>query len=118
VSEIDYGARARLDYIETQLQALFPDSYVPFAEAGTPGMPTAVVALARAGNMIAAIKDTAAPPAPGWPRPSRPSKRCGERRPNVARLQQVAVGGRVRVELLDLHVSGSHPLQQPVEVGS
>jgi ribosomal protein L7/L12 len=57
VSEIDYGARARLDYIETQLQALFPDSYVPFAEASNSGMPTAVVALARAGNMIAAIKE-------------------------------------------------------------
>ena len=57
MSEIDYGARARLDYIETQLKALFPDSYVPFAEAGTSGMPTAVVALARAGNMIAAIKE-------------------------------------------------------------
>jgi ribosomal protein L7/L12 len=57
VSEIDYGARARLDYIETQLQALFPDSYVPFAEASTSAMPTAVVALARAGNMIAAIKE-------------------------------------------------------------
>ena len=57
MSEIDYGARARLDYIETQLKALFPDSYVPFAEASTAGMPTAVVALARAGNMIAAIKE-------------------------------------------------------------
>ena len=57
MSEIDYGARARLDYIETQLQALFPDSYVPFAEASSSGMPTAVVALARAGNMIAAIKE-------------------------------------------------------------
>ena len=57
MSEIDYGARARLDYIETQLKALFPDSYVPFAEASTSGMPDAVVALARAGNMIAAIKE-------------------------------------------------------------
>ena len=57
MSEIDYGARARLDYIETQLQALFPDSYVPFAQASVSGMPTAVVALARAGNMIAAIKE-------------------------------------------------------------
>jgi ribosomal protein L7/L12 len=57
MSEIDYGARARLDYIETQLQALFPDSYVPFAEASTSGMPAAVVALARAGNLIAAIKE-------------------------------------------------------------
>lgn len=55
--EIDYGARARLDYIETQLKALFPDSYVPFTEASTSGMPTAVVVLARAGNMIAAIKE-------------------------------------------------------------
>ena len=57
MSEIDYGARARLDYIETQLQTLFPDSYVPFAQARTAGMPEAVVALARAGNMIAAIKE-------------------------------------------------------------
>ena len=57
MSEIDYGARARLDYIEAQLQALFPDSYVPFAQASTSGMPDAVVALARAGNMIAAIKE-------------------------------------------------------------
>jgi ribosomal protein L7/L12 len=57
MSEIDYGARARLDYIETQLQALFPDSYVPFAQASTSGMPSAVVSLARAGNMIAAIKE-------------------------------------------------------------
>ena len=39
MSEIDYGARARLDYIETQLKALFPDSYVPFAEASAAGMP-------------------------------------------------------------------------------
>jgi hypothetical protein len=43
VSEIDYGARARLDYIETRLKALFPDSYVTFAEASTAGMPEAVV---------------------------------------------------------------------------
>jgi len=57
MSEIDYGAGARLDYIETQLKALFPDGYVPFAEATTSGMPDAVVALARAGNMIAAIKE-------------------------------------------------------------
>jgi ribosomal protein L7/L12 len=57
VSETDYGARARLDYIETQLKALFPDSYVPFAEASTRGMPDAVVALVRAGNLIAAIKE-------------------------------------------------------------
>ena len=57
MSEIDYGARARLDYVETQLKALFPDGYVPFAEATTSGMPDAVVALARAGNMIAAIKE-------------------------------------------------------------
>jgi ribosomal protein L7/L12 len=47
VSEIDYGARARLDHIEKQLQALFPDMYVP----------AAVVELARAGNLIAAIKE-------------------------------------------------------------
>jgi hypothetical protein len=53
VSEIDYGVRARLDHIEAQLQALFPDSYVPYAA----GMPAAVVELARAGNLIAAIKE-------------------------------------------------------------
>ena len=57
MSELDYGARARLDYIETQLQALFPGGYVPFAEASTSGMPTAVVALTRAGDIIAAIKE-------------------------------------------------------------
>jgi Ribosomal protein L7/L12 C-terminal domain len=57
VSEIDYGARTRLDYIEKQLQALFPDSYVPFATASISGMPATVVELARAGNMIAAIKE-------------------------------------------------------------
>jgi ribosomal protein L7/L12 len=57
MSEIDYGARTRLDYIEQQLQALFPDSYVPFAEATISGMPAAVVELARAGNLIAAIKE-------------------------------------------------------------
>jgi ribosomal protein L7/L12 len=57
VSEIDYGARARLDHIEEQLQALFPDSYVPFAAATAAGMPAAVVDLARAGNLIAAIKE-------------------------------------------------------------
>ena len=57
MSDIDYGARARLDYIETQLKALIPDSYVPFAEARAAGMPAAVGALARAGNLIAAIKE-------------------------------------------------------------
>jgi ribosomal protein L7/L12 len=57
VSEIDYGARARLDYIEKQLEALFPDAYVPFAAANATGMPPAVVELARAGNLIAAIKE-------------------------------------------------------------
>jgi hypothetical protein len=57
MSEIDYGARTRLDYIEQQLQALFPDSYVPFAKASISGMPAAVVELARAGNLHAAIKE-------------------------------------------------------------
>ncbi len=57
MSEIDYGARARLDHIEKQLQALFPDSYVPFAAALATGMPAGVVELARAGNKIAAIKE-------------------------------------------------------------
>ena len=57
MSEIDYGARARLDYIEKQLQVLFPDGYVPFAAANASGMPTTVVELARAGNLIAAIKE-------------------------------------------------------------
>ena len=57
MTEIDYGARTRLDYIEQQLQALLPDSYVPFAEATISGTPAAVVELARAGNLIAAIKE-------------------------------------------------------------
>jgi hypothetical protein len=53
--EIDYGASARLGYIEKHLQALFPDSYVPFAAANASGMPAAVIELARAGNLITAI---------------------------------------------------------------
>jgi hypothetical protein len=57
VSEIDYGARARLDYIETQLQALFPDSYVPFAAARAAGIPPGVIELVRSGKTIAAIKE-------------------------------------------------------------
>jgi ribosomal protein L7/L12 len=57
VSEIDHGARARLDYIEKQLQTLFPESYVPFEKAVSTGLPASVVALARAGNLIAAIKE-------------------------------------------------------------
>jgi ribosomal protein L7/L12 len=57
MSDIDYGARARLDYIEKQLQALFPDSYIPFERAESTGLPAAVVELVRAGNLIAAIKE-------------------------------------------------------------
>jgi hypothetical protein len=57
VNEIDYGARARLDHIERQLEALFPDSYVSFVESNPAGMPAAVVELARGGNLIAAIKE-------------------------------------------------------------
>jgi ribosomal protein L7/L12 len=57
VSEIDYGARARLDYIEQQLEALFPGRYVPFAAAAATGMPPGVVELARAGKTIAAIQE-------------------------------------------------------------
>jgi ribosomal protein L7/L12 len=54
---MDYGAMARLDHIEKQLQALFPDSYVSFAESDATGIPATVVELARAGNLIAAIKE-------------------------------------------------------------
>ena len=57
MSETDYGARARLDHIEKQLQALFPDSYVSFGRSNANGMPATVVELARAGNLIAAIKE-------------------------------------------------------------
>jgi hypothetical protein len=57
VSEIDDGARARLDYIEQQLQALFPDGYVPYASAGPTGFPPGVVELVRAGKTIAAIQE-------------------------------------------------------------
>ena len=56
MSEIDYGARARLDYIEQQLEALFPGRYVPFAAATAPGLPPGVVELVRAGKTIAAIQ--------------------------------------------------------------
>jgi hypothetical protein len=57
VNDIDHGARARLDHIEKQLQELFPDSYVPFVEPTVTGMPAAVIELARAGNLIGAIKE-------------------------------------------------------------
>jgi ribosomal protein L7/L12 len=57
VSEIDYGARARLDYIEQQLEALFPGRYVPFAAAAATGMPPGVVELVRAGKTIAGIQE-------------------------------------------------------------
>jgi hypothetical protein len=57
VSDIDVAARARLDYIERQLEALFPGQYVPFAAASAVGMPPGVVELARAGKTIAAIQE-------------------------------------------------------------
>ncbi len=57
MSDIDYGARARLDHIEKQLEALFPDRYVSFAAATAAGMPPGVVELVRAGKTIAAIKE-------------------------------------------------------------
>lgn len=57
MSDIDHGARARLDYIEKQLEALFPGRYVPFAAANATGMPPAVVELVRAGKTIAAIQE-------------------------------------------------------------
>jgi hypothetical protein len=57
VSDVDHAARARLDYIEQQLQALFPGRYVPFATTGPAGMPPGVVELVRAGKTIAAIRE-------------------------------------------------------------
>ena len=57
MSDIDHGARARLDYIETQLQALFPEGYIPFYQSNPTGLPPAVIDLARSGNVIAAIKE-------------------------------------------------------------
>jgi hypothetical protein len=56
MSDIDYGARARLDYIEKQLQFLFEGRYVPFAAAMTNGVPLEVLELARAGKKIEAIR--------------------------------------------------------------
>ncbi len=79
MSEIDYGARARLDYIEKQLRALFPDSYVPFAESGTSGMPAAVVELARAAQLrgvqdgYVPVRDRRAPSGPHLPTAARRS---------------------------------------------
>jgi ribosomal protein L7/L12 len=57
VSEIDFASRARLDYIEQQLEALFPARYVPFATASATGLPPAVVELVHAGKTIAAIQE-------------------------------------------------------------
>jgi hypothetical protein len=53
---MDFSARARLDYIEQQLEALLPGRYVPFAAAVTTGLPPGVVELVRAGKTIAAIE--------------------------------------------------------------
>ena len=57
MSDIDHAARARLDYVEQQLEALFPDRCVSFAKATAAGLPPAVFELARAGKTIAAIKE-------------------------------------------------------------
>jgi hypothetical protein len=57
VSDADYVARGRLDYIEQQLEALPPGRYVPFAAVAAVGMPPGVVELVRAGNTIAAIQE-------------------------------------------------------------
>ena len=57
MSDVDNAARARLDYIEQQLQALFPGRYVPFAAASAVGMPPGVVEHARNGKTIAAIQE-------------------------------------------------------------
>ena len=57
MSEIDHGARARLDHIEQQLQALFPGQYVSFAAATAAGIPPGVIELVRAGKTIAAIQE-------------------------------------------------------------
>jgi hypothetical protein len=110
MSDIDYGARARLDYIEKQLQALFPDSYIPFERAESTGLPAAVVELARAGNLIAAIKETAGSAASIWLTRRRPSKPFAEPSRRRLRLQQITVGRRARLDGLDLHLGGPHPL--------
>ena len=57
MSEIDYGARARLDHIEQQLEALFPGRYVPYERALAAGVPPRVIELVRAGKTIDAIKE-------------------------------------------------------------
>ena len=57
MSETDHFARTRLDYIEQQLEALFPGQYVPFATANTTGIPPGVIELVRAGKTIAAIQE-------------------------------------------------------------
>lgn len=57
MSDIDVAARARLDYVEQQLEALFPGQYMPFAAASAAGMPPGVVELARNGKTIAAIQE-------------------------------------------------------------
>lgn len=57
MSEIDHGARTRLDYIEQQLEVLFPGRYIPFARASTTGIPPGVIELVQAGKTIAAIQE-------------------------------------------------------------
>jgi len=81
VSEIDHGARARLDHIEQQLQALFPGQYVSFAAATAAGIPPGVIELVRAGKTIAAIQEYRTPPVPVWRKRKRPSTPSGSRGP-------------------------------------
>ncbi len=46
----------RLDYIEEQLGSLFPDRYVPFADATAAKLPPEVIELVRSGNKLAATQ--------------------------------------------------------------
>jgi hypothetical protein len=77
MSEIDHGARARLDYIEKQLEALFPGRYVPFAVAGADGMPPGWSNLSARARRSRRSRNTAAPLAPGWRRRNWPSNPSG-----------------------------------------
>lgn len=46
----------RLDYIEEQFGLLYPDRYVPFADATAAKLPPEIIELVRAGNKLAATQ--------------------------------------------------------------
>ena len=93
MSDFDYGARARLDYIETAARGAVPRTLRAFRGGQYVGMPPGVVELARAGKTIAAIKEYRNVTGAGLAEAKAPSNRSDEPASHARGLQQIAVGG-------------------------